>query len=1172
MPTKVQAYSQMADHAATQLTGSHRSWMEFLQTAARLYKYPYHEQLMIYAQRPEATACAEYDFWNDRMGRYVRRGSKGIALIDNTGDKPRLKYVFDVADTGTLPKKSRNVNLWTLQPEHTDAVSAMLEQSYDIKGNNLADSIEMVAAQLADEYWNDHQRDIFDIVEDSFLEEYDDFNIGVQFRSAATVSITYALMSRCGLAPEEHFEHEDFLSVFDFNTPQTVAALGTAVSTINQQVLRQIEVTIRNYERSMTHGTDLHQERGLSDSRPEPDRAAVNEPWQVREDAQELPSGAPPDFVEQDDYIGNTVSPPAGNRADGAEPLGAADAEAGESGRRDREPESSRSDEVDRADEQLQGAGGGNDTLGTDFQLTPQESEPTVTDDWSVEGVPVVQLIEDESPLPWVTDSVPTQMTMFPTEGEQISFIEQAESVAYTPFAFSFPQGDIDHVLRLGGNNENSRQRVAVEYMKQKPIADIATFLSQEYVGGGGFKTDSGELAAWYAEDGIHLARGRSAQYVNSAQIIPWEDAATRIGELLEQGQFAGNVELAEADGYSRRQLAQSLWYLRHDFSEAAIEQGYLSTMEDFRGGGFPDETAGLAEGLSHPEYLSAITAEYAHFLEAYHADKNLLRFRNRHADAILTGLQEQALPWLEYSTQISELPQVDRFITEDEINAALTYGSNVEGSKGRIYSYFSEKHTPQEQIKFLKEEYGWGGHNGALPGSFHSFENHDGKGIELKKPECVKVQMPWSTVAKRIAELIRKDRYFTPQEHAKYEELQSQHADIGGLPTPLPRYGFPKPEQKEPEQEKTPPPIPTPRTEITQEDIDTALQAWNGDAASKQRVAEYMANHAREKDTATWLSREYGGTATKSLFITVTGTDLEIELPWTKVQRRLAQLINENNFLSEQEALPLRYQVVIYHHLENGFDEKLEYRALQEAEKVAQGYVDGTLEADGFAYDGAAIYDLQDKKYLRIFGDYPDDAATQLWQETTPIKTAAGLDLTDADLQDILTGDGGLLDYLEKDKIGGWLRDGDDNVAIAQRMGDAYAGTAETMTLLSGETADYFASANGLAINIHDKFSTHLSFGWNEIAPVLRAMYEQERDGFSHEPTTQQPELPSLAQEAADYEAERMAYRQKVLTSLTPEQQRIVEAMELGGFPFRPTEQTPIYFGDYADYPTLMK
>ena len=282
MPTKAELYAQMADKVATQLTGSWQEWAGFLTTASRLYKYPFHEQLMIYAQRPDATACAEYDLWNEKMGRYVRRGSKGIALVDDSGDRPRLRYVFDISDTGTR-EHSRTPWLWQLEERHLDSVQAMLERTYDVSGDDLAGQLTEVAGKLAEEYWTEHQQDFFYIVDGSFLEEYDEYNIGVQFKAAATVSITYALMSRCGLEPERYFDHEDFMAIFDFNTPATIGALGTAVSQINQQVLRQIGVTVRNAEREANQerskqdeqSHDLYPERRLSDSRPEAEPAAV---------------------------------------------------------------------------------------------------------------------------------------------------------------------------------------------------------------------------------------------------------------------------------------------------------------------------------------------------------------------------------------------------------------------------------------------------------------------------------------------------------------------------------------------------------------------------------------------------------------------------------------------------------------------------------------------------------------------------------------------------------------------------------------------------------------------------------------------------------------------------------------------------------------------------------
>ena len=246
MPTKAEKYAQMADEQAVRLTRSWQEWASFLTTASRLYKYPYHEQLLIYAQRPDATACADYELWNKRMGRYVRRGSTGIALLDDSGDRVRLRYVFDISDTGER-ENSRRPFLWSMEESHVAPVQAMIEQRYDVSGKDgLAQQLADLAGKLADEYWNDHQYDISHIVDGSFLEEYDDLNMALQFKSAATISITYSLMSRCGLNPEQYFDHEDFMAIFDFNTPATVAALGTAVSQINQQVLRQIGVVIQN--------------------------------------------------------------------------------------------------------------------------------------------------------------------------------------------------------------------------------------------------------------------------------------------------------------------------------------------------------------------------------------------------------------------------------------------------------------------------------------------------------------------------------------------------------------------------------------------------------------------------------------------------------------------------------------------------------------------------------------------------------------------------------------------------------------------------------------------------------------------------------------------------------------------------------------------------------------
>ena len=1069
MPNKLQAYAEQAERTARQITGSHLAWTAFLTTAARLYKYPYNEQLMIYMQRPEATACAEYDFWNEKMGRYVRRGSTGIALIDASGYKPRLKYVFDVSDTGGK-ENARRVNLWELKDAHTDSVSAMLERNYGVSGKNgLSEQFENVASQLAAEYWRDHSRDILGIVADSYLEEYDDYNIEVAFKNAAAVSITYSLMSRCGMRPEDHFEHEDFFSIFDFNTPRTVAALGTAVSEINEQVLRQIEVTIRNYEREHSaertaeHGEqpDLHDERRLPDSRPE-DRGAGAAPRQVRADAPEVPEGASSHSLEPDDLGGDSVSAPAGDRAGSAEPLRADDAGAGGGGRSDGSAESQRSHEMGGLDEHLQGAGRGDH---------PQRADLRITEHPARGG----------------------QLSFFPTEAEQITAIEEAES-AQTPFAFSVSQAQLDHVLRLGGNADNTRMVIAAAFQKQKSVEDIAALLQSTFHGGNGFKTPEGELSVWYAVDGIHIAPGRSAEYVRTAQVIAWQDAAARISQLMDSGEYASNVELAEAGQHERMQLAQALWYLKHDLSDEAREQAYLSCMDTLRGGGFSDETARLAEQLTNTDFRDTLSGEFAQFYAAHEQDRSLLRFHYHKLESIWQSRRELPLPRREYSSEMAAVPELGRFITEDEIDHALDRGSGVEGGKGRIYEYFTADHTGKEKAAFLKDEYGTGGHTHAVSGASGSYEDHSAKGITLKKADCANVELSWTKVAARIDSLIQKDRFLSPREKERYAQLQREKEAERELPTQaqtdynavkeahpddivlfqvgeffeiygedakqaaelldlnlttraipgagrvemcgVPSHNLemyveklrdkydvtiaeapdfrgerhiytlrsidheaeaaidayeaefgadgtrvfrdPAAEQPQPtvaelfegykltvgnalvaddaflnacrnsdrenaylegaaairrivmesgdlqltrlyfdmssfhnrlHQELLDELYPTLATtvtpspyKVTQADIDEALQQWNGRIESKHAVVRYMKAHARDRDTAAWLAAEYGvGDSSKPLQISV-GNSEPVTLSWAKVQRRIAQLIQSDNFYTEQE------------------------------------------------------------------------------------------------------------------------------------------------------------------------------------------------------------------------------------------------------------------------------
>lgn len=1211
MPTKAELYAQMADKVATQLTGSWQEWAGFLTTASRLYKYPFHEQLMIYAQRPDATACAEYDLWNEKMGRYVRRGSKGIALVDDSGDRPRLRYVFDISDTGTR-EHSRTPWLWQLEERHLDSVQAMLERTYDVSGEDLAGQLTEVAGKLAEEYWTEHQQDLFYIVDGSFLEEYDEYNIGVQFKAAATVSITYALMSRCGLEPERYFDHEDFMAIFDFNTPSTIGALGTAVSQINQQVLRQIGVTVRNAEREANQerskqdeqSHDLHPERRLSDSRPEAEPAAGETPGQVRKDEENLPEGTPSHPLQPDAAEREAVPAPSGDRRDRPEQTGADDAPAGEGSGSHRGTESQRSHEVGGADEHLQSPGRGNPDGGAYQQLT---------------------------------------LNLFLSEAEQIQSIDEAENVAHTSSAFSFAQNDIDHVLRLGGNTDRQRERVVAAFEKQKTTAEIAEILKTLYHGGNGL----GSVSAWYAEDGIHLSHGKSVRYDRSAQVISWERAAERIGELLESGQFASNVELAEAAGYERSLLSEKLWHLYHDLSEDARKAGYLSCLSEIKGNGFPEETRRLTEQLSDPAFRQTLKEEYAAFWTAYQQDRDLLRFHYHRPREIWENLKDLDLPRRTFSSELSQVPTVQHFITEDEIDAAMTGGSSFAGGKGRIYAFFMENHTDKEKVRFLKDEYGIGGRSHALSGATHSGEDHDGKGLHYKKQDCPDVHLNWEKVAKRITSLVQKGRYLTEQEQAQYDKIQAEkelaEEDAIQAQQPEVEEETPKPTLREQFEQYKPvvtaaisedaayrnacghsdhenaviegnaavrravlgskdmelirlysdvpefrqrlhrevidetyPKLHELLRPLSQEDIDTALCAWNGNIESKHAVVRYMKDHAREKDTAAWLAQEYGGS--NSLFVVRAGSPEETQLPWPKVQRRIAQLIQEDRFYTEEEQDrfdnidPIAIREALEERgIVNGQvadPEKLDndsfiQQVMSDVEQIADAETEQTSkvsisdeEYDAVrrpipqrtSYDPAApVYAVGDTVYIE------DDAyqITELREDTVqllptgmvyPIYRAERKeqfeqllradrrnayyteflpidpDKADQDLRDVLAH--GLMDEADEKQISTLLQSGRSNSEIAYWLSRAYSGEIETLNLETGDIADYRTTAQGIELEVMDaeeKRLTMLYFRWDEVAPLLRGMYARQQDGFGQE-------QPQPATESQTFHFETMA------------------------------------------------
>lgn len=750
MTTKTAYYASIAEEAACKVTSNRERWTSFLTTAARLNKYPYNEQLMIHAQRPDATACAEYDLWNEKMNRYVKRGSKGIALLDYSREEPRLRYVFDVSDTGTRIN-SREVNLWKMQDEHREFVQSALEKAFDVSahGTSFELQVEDIAIQLVTEYWEDNKRHFFDIIENSFLEGYDELNIEMAFRNAATASITYAIYSRCVENYDEYFEHDDFANVFDFNTRQSANALGTAVSEITSKVFREIERSIKNYERNKQaersyyndERIDLQTRGRLSDPEHRVDTDREETIGQVRENEKNISSGKQEDALQRSDSERKTISTSLRDRRNGKSQIGTVDERVSSDRTGTRQDDSS--DVVGSAHELVESTSRGNDNGGTYQQLT---------------------------------------LNLFATEQEQIDFIDRVES-RQTPSTFSFAQKEIDHFLRLGSNADNARKQVVNLFEKQKSVEDIAEALKNIYRGGYGIKEGKYNISSWYADNGIHLAKGTSSQYVSNAQVILWEDVAKRIGELIDTGDFASNVELQEAFGYERKKVAEYIWYMIHDMSDEARKLEFMPIVRHFDTGGFPSATENLAEQLKDKEMLSAIIYELEMFNEAYKMDSSLMRFRFHTPSSVLERAKELELPRKEFQSEMPFVPVMDSFITDDEINAALGGGSSFSGGKKRIYDFFQERHTREEQAKFLRDEYGTGGRSHALSFATGSGESYDGRGLRFEKENCDKVHFSWHQVATRIESLVSKGRYLiadkevdkTVEEEIKEPETQME-------------------------------------------------------------------------------------------------------------------------------------------------------------------------------------------------------------------------------------------------------------------------------------------------------------------------------------------------------------------------------------------------------------
>ena len=792
---------ELAQQNARWVSNSPKDWMNYLDVAARLYRYSFKDTLLIHAQRPDATACAELEVWNKKMNRWVNRGAKGIALLDDASPRAKLRYVFDIADTH-LVQGGRTPILWRIDDsEHQQMILDHLADTYAL---TQTDSMNAALMELAQQLTAENLEEAMDGLEyevaDTFLEGLDEDNLRVRFRELMTNSIFYTLSRRCEQEPLEVLEDEDFIRIVDFNQLPVLTFLGNAVSEQCEAVHRDIgremqkiyrkEVTEhlaktadslyntstdfsalkRETETNITeggkpYGTDLSPQGGLPVS--EPDRTGrADEHWEVRDAAQDLSEGKQEELVSEYADERQAESASGADRRAGGEP----------DGRTDREPErevsgseqGNRTDGMGGTSEQSDRDGGRDRAEGIGVQLTADTTEQDLSE------------AEEEIASAFSLPSLPTVE-------QQIRAIEAPMQAQYAD-EITIPAEVVDEILRTGSNRSKSQLRLIYNFMTKQTPEEYTAFVKKEYgEGGKGFEIGGTKYAVWFDELGMQIAVGDTVQNdPKNKAFLSWEDVSCRIHQLLQQGEYAPKSVLDAARGNALHEHAEALSYMERDMAEGVAEMVFADT--SIFSGGYPELTERLAKLIDQPEFLADLNERLLGLAEAYAEDKSVMRMPFYRPNKVSEQFQKFALPFQPYQAREGfQWNEQEVFITEDEINAFLAGGGPYSDGRLATYSFFLTHTEKAERAAFLKDRYGVGGSSHALSRADNSHASYDGRGLELArgiygKPDAL-VKLNWNQAAERVAKLIDQSLYLKPADYSRmpsYEREQMANRVIG--------------------------------------------------------------------------------------------------------------------------------------------------------------------------------------------------------------------------------------------------------------------------------------------------------------------------------------------------------------------------------------------------------
>jgi len=801
--SKLQDIRNLVQEHAVSVSSSPGDWMDYMDTASRLYRYSFSDQLLIHAQRPDATACASLELWNEKMLRWVNRGARGIALFDETWQNTKLRYVFDISDTHMVAG-GRSPYLWKMQEHQREEILTHLAEVYALEEKDAAtlqDALMAVAREMVNDNLEEYLDGLEYAVEGTYLEDLDEVTIRSDFRQLATDSVYYLLSRRCGLDPMELLEEEDFMHITDYNRLSVLTFLGNAASQLSESILIDIGKTVhkisleearkeveksneRNYNNFTTlmheikdqdaetkkeenieneggndYGTDISSQGRLpvSESDRRRGRSDDREIWDAAEDISERTQEQP-------------LSEPVSDR-EAEQPSGTdRESSTGENGQPDGEI---------TGEESGTGQGSRSDGMDSTHERTDGNSGREHLD-----GIGI-QLVEDtrEDGLSKAEEEIASALSLpeYPTANEQRRQIEERAAALYAG-EIPIPEQVVDEILRTGGNRKASQLRIIYNFMSEQTPEEYTEFVKREYrKGGKGFQIDGNEYSVWFDETGMQIAVGHTVtDHILDKAFLSWEDVSGRIHQLLDQGEYAPQSVLDAARSNAVKEHAQALAYMKGDMAEGVAEIVFDEEDLPHLRSIYPEITDYLEEKLEDPQWLSELNERLDALAEAYEENHSIMRFHHynpiniskqfqKFADEVIPYQARDGFAWKEHPM----------FITQDEIDAYLAGGGAYSQGRLRTYSFYLLHEDERSRTGFIKEQYGIGGSSHALSGADDSHANYDGKGLFLARGAYgnpyTSILLSWNKVANRVAYLIKNDQFLQAEDYARMPEYERE-------------------------------------------------------------------------------------------------------------------------------------------------------------------------------------------------------------------------------------------------------------------------------------------------------------------------------------------------------------------------------------------------------------